>query len=270
MARDGNTLYLLPNSREFVIQVPFSPGKTREGTFGKITASKRIDIKPQFQQEGWRGVHVLEHFVLFFDGKSLGVLEAKKEKMVPIIRRSIAQDLIKPPADRGGEAPEFETIALRKKFNKNFRLATTMPFSGWTYWRQTKTRQQYLVSSRVPGFPLMQLDCDLSEGSSCLLARQCWLPLPKGVDAQGISGLTYVKKNKLLMIGDAKKHRLLKFKVNSCGSIRYLGELPLPAKVNLLTNLFVDEDENLWVTTFKPDNYHNASLYFWPKADWNL
>ena len=52
----------------------------------------------------------------------------------------MAWDLVKPPRDRGGEAPEFEKNELRSKFKSEFKSAR-VKFVGITkdnWWKSKK------------------------------------------------------------------------------------------------------------------------------------
>ena len=46
--------------------------------------------------------------------------------------------------------------------------------------------------------------------------------------------------------------------------------MALPKRINPIRGVSIDDEDNLWISTEKPDNYRNASVYKWLAQDWAL
>mgnify|MGYP005663161293 FL=1 len=166
-------------------------------------------------------------------------------------------------------ASSFEITQLRKKFYKRMKQTKGIVFSGWAMWKKQKTKRQFIVATHIKKFPILQMSCSLEKPSSCQIERKCNTSFPKGFDRASIRGIIYSKAANEFLIGDTKSHRILRFSAGSCWRFSYKGSIELPKKIEGLNNIFLDEDENLWVATNKPDNYYNASVYFWKPEQWS-
>lgn len=270
---DGDRLVVMPREGAYAIVTPFRPGATtREGVFGKITDSLRQEIGKDDGPFGWAGVYFPAGRVMFLDGLNLALIEADAKTFKEIVRRSIPWDMIAPPRDRGGEATGPETSALRATFRRAFQATPGQKFAGMAplpdSWKTGK-KKQYLAATRIKGFPLVLVECEADEASSCVVARQCYLEGASDLPADQIAGIAINEAKRQVLIGDRKAMKLLGFKFHSCYHVTRRGDLQIPDKIRTLTNIAIDKDERLFLTTEIPDDYHNGSLFFWPKAAWD-
>lgn len=253
----------------------FDPsGKTRVATFGKLTDQTRREIFKDGEvpyQLDWRAVDLTTTRPLFLDGESLTLHEADPKTFASIMRRSIPWDLAKPPRDTGGEPTTPETELLRGQFKAAFRATLGVKAAGMApvppSWGSAKKRN-YLMALRVKGFPLALVECDPDESSSCILTRHCRVEGAGDLAPEAIAGVGVRAKDRVVVLGDAKGHRLVYFKFHSCLHVSRRGERGIPGEIKDLSNVMVDADARLWLTTKRPDDYQNASLFYWPAGAW--
>ena len=262
----------MPSKAAFAMVGSFHPeGTTREQVFGKISTLDRREVFKGDSVYHWTGIDVLETRVLLFEGESLTMVEADPETLKEVTRRSVLWDRIAPPRDRGGEATAPETAALRVMFKQRFSATSGVKVAGIAplpdTWRASPLRQ-YVVATRIRGFPLLIMECDKSDLSVCRITRQCHLEGSGDLKPEAITGIAVSSKRRLILIGDADGHRLVGFKFHSCYHITRRDTYPLPVRLKELTNVAVDADDRLWVTTDAADDYHNASLFYWEGAGW--
>lgn len=272
VAVESGRLIIMPREGGYAITTPFHPdGKTREDVFGKLTDSQRLEVAKDAGPFNWTGIVAGTDRVLLLDGESLALFETDPKNLKEIVRRTLPWDMIAPPADRGGEPTKLETASFRTRFKHAFQATNGVKLSGIAPlpdgWRTSKKRQ-YLAISRIKGFPLLLLECDKAEASSCVVARQCYLEGASDLLADSLTGIAVSEARRLVYIGDRKNMRVAAFKFHSCIHVTRRSDIALPARLKTLTNLAIDADDRLFVTTEIPDDYHNASLFFWPKAAW--
>ena len=269
--QDGR-LVALPAGEAFVMLTPFHPGgKTRLATFGKITDSTRAPLVSAGEPFRWAGLFLDTNKALLLEGERLTLFEEDPKTWKEVLRRTVAWDLILPPRDRGGEATRPEIQALRARFKKAFKATAGSRVTGMVrlpFAEGKALAGNYLLATRVKGFPLVLMRCDRQAISQCLVLRQCDVPRIKDLSASGISGVGVSAKRHEVLLMDATKRRILRFAYSSCSSLRFKGELRLPAKLKRPANLTVDTADRLWVATEVPDDYLNASLYYWDAASW--
>ena len=271
VAGTSNQLFTFSDARQHIVTTPFAAGRTRTERFGKITDSKRHDAYQDGRDDpAVRGAVVAGNRLLVMNAKRLTMISVFIKDMKETIRRTIPIDLIRPPRDRVGEAPEFEVKEYRAKIKREFAKSDRLPFAGMAAlpdaWR--KTKNELLVLSRMPSFPLIILGCDPDEPSQCKATRGCFTHFPAGVKPQDLRGVATYGKNKWVLVGDPSKRQIHILKYNSCHDVRATRSLKLPDKLKNLRNLWVSESGDLFVVTDEPDWYHNASLYTWPEAVW--
>lgn len=187
-----------------------------------------------------------------------------------ISRHSIPYDLIRPPSDRGGEAPEWEISDLRHKFKRNFTQQGYDKFTGMTpvpkKWMKA-SKDLYFVSSRIKDFPILILACNPVNPSQCSFFRACMV---EGVNLNGalIAGITTLVNSRLILLGRKDTHGIDIFRYHSCLHITKRSSLGLPKQLKDLSNIVVDKKMRLWVSTLRPDDYFNASIFSWEKESW--
>lgn len=271
--KDGK-LMALPEGHGFVMVSPFDPkGVSREKVFAPLVNMERFAFgKEDAPAPDWRGMDQVTDRQLFFDGRELAWIESDPKTMSEILRRSIPWDMIRPPRDSRGEPTSVETKALRSKLKKIWSQTLGLKVSGIARipgsWVKSGKRTAYVLASRLKGFPLMLMECDAKEPSLCQVSRQCYLEGAAELEPAAVSGVAVSSKNKMIFIGDSKNHMIHGFKFGSCYHVPRVTRKVLPRQLKTINNLFIDSDDRLWVSTSSPDDYLNASIYFWPQGVW--
>jgi hypothetical protein len=272
VGRTPSGLMIAPDRENFVITTPFiSSGTTRELTFGKMLDSKRTVIGDKSELYDWRAFFPLENRVLAFEGRLLTMVEFDSTNLTEIIKRSIQWDKVKPPRDRGGEATTVETSQFRAAFKKAMNATNGLKSSGIapipkSWINNGKTN--YFMLSRLERFPLLLMECDIQTPSSCVVTRGCNVEMKFKTKVSDLRGIGISETRKQIVVGDPIAKEIHVFKFNSCYSIQHTISRALPKKIKTLSNLMVDSEERLFITTEGPDDYLNASLYFWNNSQW--
>jgi hypothetical protein len=269
----NSRLLILPSRNPgVVIDASFQAGKTtRLETFGPLSSQQRRTVAKDPADWDLVGADLLASRLLLLEGITSTLIEAEPNSGKELLRRTVPWDLIKPPADRGGEATQPETAALRQAFKRAWLATTGLHIVGMARmpaaW-QPGTKVHYLLATRVKGFPLVQMGCDAAEPSSCMIERQCHLEGAGDLQTDDITGLGIVAAERLVIVGERRQKRLASFHYTSCYHVPRVATYALPAQLKTLTNVTVDASGRLWLTTAQPDDYLNASVYFWSKGSW--
>ncbi len=259
------------SSRQIII-TPFQDNeKSRNKKFGRFRDRKKYTILPKNETAHltWNGVDRIDNGFLILDGENLEVIHLDNNFQL-VMKQSIAWDILKPPADDRGEPTSWEVNDLRKKFRKSISEAAASVFSGWGRVPQDWNIEQkvsYLISTNIPDFPFLTMVCSEDYPSSCHISRACYV---EGLEdkSYNLKGLTFKPNERSFLVGDSLTHQIIKFKYSSCYHIEKLSHVKLPKKIREITSLFVDEDKNLWISTRGKDDFHNASIYYWPDHHW--
>jgi hypothetical protein len=286
-ARDGARLIVLPRRELWGSTAAFDPtGATREAVFGKVSAMSRQKIyEAETSDHVWVGVDAGANggkSLLLLDGNNFILFQSDPANWKEVLRRTVAWDRALPPRDRGGEATTPETAEMRALLLKQWKGTAGQKIAGMAVlpasWDAGSAKSRvYAVATRVAGFPLLLMECDLEDPSSCKVTRACPLgqgeagsaggaPLPGSV--AGVAVDTASPKERRLLVGDKDAHRIVAYHFASCLGSRRVATYALPPKLKELTNVTTDADGGLWVTTRAADDYLNASVYWWPKGEW--
>jgi hypothetical protein len=190
-----------------------------------------------------------------------------------VSQRNIVLDKLRPPKDSRGEPTKLEVAAYRRQFMSAFghpedhrvRLAGLAPLPP--SWREGEAHQ-YLLASRLPGFPLMTLQCDEGSLTQCFVARGCFVEGLADMELDSIAGIATSVKRRLILVGDRKKALLHVFRFNSCHHIVHAGDISLPERLKEIANLSIDDADRLWITTMRPDDFQNANVFLWDADAW--
>jgi hypothetical protein len=279
-------LWMTSGRKDVVLRAPFYgvDKKTREEAFGKITDMRRFDLPHGASRmvgggASWRGVIFspttaeAKAKLLLFDGDGLAFAVFDTQTVQPLFAHSLIWDMLRPPADRGGEGTAVETAKLRAKLKKmvqKTRLKVTgiVPLPPEVNPEKSLGKTTMALATRIPGFPLMLAECDTKNLSQCVLTRQCYLEGAPDLPADAVSGIAVSAARKLIIIGDRKAGRLLGFKISSCYNVQRVAEWFLPDRIKKLSNIYIDSEDRLWLTSSEPDNYLNASVYVWKALEW--
>lgn len=194
---------------------------------------------------------------------------------------------IHPPADPRGKAPLHEVERLQRDFVKALRALasdgqtivtgiTPLSATGKKVGKGAKgvrNTVRYLATTAAKGFPLVTIRCRQGKALRCHFADHCWLPVPKGSgtrlkdEAWMPVGVSYLKKERLLLVADA--HKVHRYRFNSCYDIRHRGTIHPPKEIAAeLTGIAIDALDRLWLSTSGLDNHHAANIYAWPRERW--
>lgn len=271
---DGERLITMPEGQRFAMVSSFKPqGENREKAFGPLTSTQRLQVvKEESPIPDWRGIALNEDRILFLDGSEFSWIEAENKGMSEVLRRSIPWDRIRPPRDSRGEPTTIETKQLRLQIKKAWDRVLGLKATGVAAipasWVGTKGKHTYAIALRIKEFQLVIMECSSKEPSSCMLARQCYLEGVPDLTAEAIAGIGVSTKQKLILIGDRKARMIHIFRFDSCFHVPRVRQLHLPDKIKELNNIHVDHEDRLWLSTKSPDDYLNASVYYWPSHQW--
>lgn len=237
----------------------------------EIPPGERITFDKRVPSGHWRGlIPVGKERLLFLDGAGGSLMAVEGKAMKFLSHRQIIVDLIRPAGDSRGEPTARETAAMRKRFTKHFLAAqgSGLVFTGIVplprKWGN-KDGAKFLLATRVTGFPVVTMRCNENDVTQCQLERACDLGGWRPKDAVDVAGLAYSEKSDEILIADRRDHSLRVFQASSCAHSPYRGDLRLPEKLKSPTNIAVDDDGRLWVTTERPDDYRNGSVFMWEK-----
>ena len=268
-----DALLLVPDAQSFFVTAPYRPDATsRAQMFGDLNSQSRRSLPAGTDDVDLVAADWSKDRILLFDGTTATVHEIATTDFKEVTKRSMPWDLIKPPADRGGEPTRVETAALRSKFKMQWlktlgrKLAGVAPLPS----SLSKGRHHvYLAATRVAGFPLVEISCGDGEApSACMITRQCSLDGANELTPSSISGLAVSEARRMILIGDSRRQLLLGFRYDSCLQVAKVKDYRLPPKLKTVSNLFIDQKDRLWVTTRRPDDYRNANVFFWPPSAW--
>lgn len=265
---DRDIIYQFPDRKSFFITTPFNgSGKTREEVFGDMVQSKRVEIGAEGEKERpWRGAAFAGDVLLFLDGIGLEIVAYSLKSNAFLSRHSIVWDTLRPPRDRGGEAGTPETAQFRAKFSKAMSKAHDTKFIGMSAvpeeWRESGDFE-YFVSTRIAGFPLITLRCTRDDPSRCRVSRGCFVEGLKLQSSDNVVGVGVFESTKLIVVGDRGIHGAHVLKFDSCLSVRKVDEIKFPKRVFELSNIHADTAGRLWVTSIRPDDYNNATTFYW-------
>jgi hypothetical protein len=273
VARAVDSVFIFPKNPALLLRASFAvDGKDREARFGKLEAQERLAVSG-VDGASWRGLDRVEGRFVLFDGGRLSVVELDEKSFKTIVERSIPWDLIRPPADRGGEATRSEIAEAQAAFKRRLLAAPPPKLAGIARvpdsWKIAKSKGMgnvYLAATRIEGFPLLQLECRSDEASQCLIARFCKLGTPLGIPPEGVAGIGLDEKRRLVVFGDTTQHGFVAYEWRSCYHLpRAKAAWRLPGKVKSLAGFSIDADGRLWVASDAADDYLNASVYLWDR-----
>jgi hypothetical protein len=265
---NAETIYQTPDRVSYFVQTPFRhQSATRAEIYGDLLDSKRIEIGSEGEkQRPWRGIGLYQNALLLLDGVVLEVIAYSLKSNAFLSRHSIMWDQLKPPRDRGGEAGKPETLQFRKKFASAMAKADEVKLVGMSAvpekWKETK-EAEFFVASRLRDFPILNMACTDDDPARCRIRRGCMVEGASDMVPEDIVGFGVSESKKMVVIGDRKKHLLHVFKYVSCLHVPKVGEILLPKEVFQISNIHIDSEDRVWVTTIRPDNFHNATAFWW-------
>ena len=268
----GKDIYLMPSNSQYVLKTQYDlkekdPLK-RFSDLGKTTRHKLPNI---FRDGQFTGMSILQNKMLLLDGKMMNTATFDLATMELVSKHSIVYDLLRPPPDRGGEATKKETAELRTGFVKSMTKVLGNPVNGMaelpkSWWPSKKP--SFLLLSAAASYPFLIMECTSDDLSRCMISRACFAKGVPAADQESLRGLAIHKTKKLVMVGNAKKHRVEFFKFSSCMNISKLYSRKLPPRIKNISSVHLDADNSLWIASTKKDDYFNASVFFWAPKEW--
>ena len=267
LLRFENSIYLLAQKKNTLIMHPFEPKNPPAKKFKNVTDTVRWVLPKDLNLTAWRALEKFKKDLILLEGihLSLGIWSTTESR--ELHRFTIPRDMIKPNADAIGEPTAAEIKKARNIFSSEISILGNQPkFVGLAqvpprYLRNDKAA--FLVTTKLPHFPLIQIGCqDDGDLGSCMVKRKCDLVLPKGVKSSAIVGLAYSAKRDLFAFPDHDQKRIYTFSYASCSKIKIKNVIQVPDEVKSLSQIHIDQDDRLWVTSFLPDDKQDASVIY--------
>jgi hypothetical protein len=268
-----NAVFVFPGKTDRFVRIPVNlSAKHRDERFGKLTDQTKFPILDAKYPGDWRGMFESGDRIVLVDSSMLQLLLLRKKDYRTVMSATVPTDILKPAMDRGGEPTTIETASTRKKFLAASRKIFGTKYTGFAEmpgnWMDDGNRN-FLLASRVPGFPLLVLGCRKNEDLSCMVSRHCFLEDGNPVAPESVTGVAVSPVDRLIAIGDSSSNTIRLYKFNSCFDVRYSRSVRLPDRLPKLTNIQIDSKGRLWVTTAIPDSFTDSNLFFWEKDQWN-
>ena len=152
-------LFVFPGKLDHFVRMPLKfDASDREVRFGKTTDHQRIPIQGSQYPGDWRGAFQNGDQFVLIDASMLQLLAIRSKDYKTIMSVTVPADLLKPAADKAGEPTTVEVQKSRKRFHDSSRKIFGSRYVGFAEipdaWEKGDTRD-FLVASRVPGFPLL-------------------------------------------------------------------------------------------------------------------
>lgn len=267
-----NKLWVIPKNHTHATLANFDPrGQTRDKVFGTFESLQKPMLMNERDKDLW--VHLRRTEAgnyLAFDGRNFAWIEMDPDQK-EILRRSVAWDLVRPPRDRGGEATQGEIREFRRRFSLNWQTTLGHKASGVAKavdrWVGAGKKNTFLVSLRVREFPLVLMECDPNDPSQCQLTRGCFVE-GTPIEPSALTGIAVSHHRNLVLMGDSRGGVIRGYRFHSCFHVTHEKTWVLPATLKKLSNISVDEDDRLWVSTEDPDDYLNGSVFYWNRDLW--
>jgi hypothetical protein len=239
--------------------------------------SERVPFPEKDSEKRIRGIVPLGPHWFFLDARQRQFAVWQKDQKIWLRPADIILDLVRPPRDPRGEPTRSEVAELRRSFTRSFnkvQLDNNELFGGLaalpSFWKD-RDGSQFLMLLRVPGTPLMTVRCQGRNMNRCQAMRACFVHGLPGHLVKELYGLAVDPVRKELLMGSPGEHRIMRFKAPSCYHIAHLkdeDDIGLPEQLKDLSNIFVDSDRNLWLTTLRPDVYKSGSLFRFDPSSW--
>lgn len=270
-------VYETPFNNNYLISSAYNPKPKKDGfafgdKYSDTAGTDRIIFPKHIKKGYWHGLASYGENILLMEGRKKKILRFKPETKRFIGYSEIILDLFRPALDSRGEPTKNEITNGRRNFIRELKKLDSgvIALNGLAEfpqaWVKGSGQASHLIATGIPKFPLFTMKCSSKDGLVCQLKRQCFLEGHKKV----AHGLAVSAKRRQILRVDRENHQLLVYKWMKCHHIPLVGRIKLPAKLNKARNLYIDSSDNLWVSTEKPDNYRNSSLYKWAAKDWGL
>ena len=269
--RDGEA-FLFSGALPNMVRLPLDfEGKTREEKFGLLTDQKRIPLLDAKYPGTWRGAFMIGDRMVAWDASMLQILVMNEKNYKTILSATVPTDLIRPAADRGGEPTTLEIKIERGKFRSISRKIFGMKYTGIAAvppsWEKG-SGANYVVTSKVPGYPLLVMNCRTEDPGSCMMTRHCFMESGPKISPEAVVGVAVMAESKEILIGNSNLNEIDVYKFNSCFDVVWQRKIKLPARLPKISNLTIDAEQRLWVVTPIPDSFTDSNIFYWEKDTW--
>lgn len=288
----SDALILLPRSGNFFIKKKHKLKKDFVSEdFSTLLDQKRVSISDFESITHYRLFSVAGKTMLFNGRKieSLQISKTHKPDLVEILaRRTHDYDLIKYAKDRGGDATREKQDELRKDFVKSLEKKkgkqivsslVSLPKS----WLKKETYpsisiaddlSSLLVLTTLREYPFLIISCKTDDPTRCSFERVCSVKGFKG--GSSLKGLAVIEDGQKILVGEQKVGKgqqgiIHSFKYSGCNNIEKANtrkQIKISQHI-AISDIYVDKNKTLWVSSSKINNYdNNGSLFFWKKKQW--
>ena len=270
--RDAEVITLAQKANFYVSSTYASEAKEVDLAFGTLhnplDKSERVNLGPETFPRFLRGVASIDEYRFFLDSGKRQFLIWNEKQKIWHQAADIVFDLVRPPSDPKGEAPQAEVDRLRQKVNKYYSISRGDPeliagFAPAPLAWQKKDGSQFILLLRLPVAALLTVRCEGRHYSRCQAQRACFL---KGLTDQEIkqaAGLSVWQSKGEIWVGLPKSRQIRRLSAQSCLEVRSLGNLALADDFGSLSNLYFDGEESLWLTLSEPHRSNDGSLFRW-------
>lgn len=267
-------MFVFPGKASHFVRMPLKfDASDREVRFGKTTDHQRIPIQGSQYPGDWRAAFQSGDQFVLVDASMLQLLAIRTKDYKTVISATVPADLLKPAADKAGEPTSVEIQKSRQRFHDASRKIFGTRYVGFAEipdaWEKGDTRD-FLISSRIPGFPLLMMSCRKQDEMACIVSRHCFVEGGPNIDSKHTVGIGVLPKTRQILIGDAQSQTIKIYKFNSCFDVAYQKTVGLPARLPKMSNLWIDASERLWVTTITPDSFTDSNLFYWDRETWDV
>ncbi len=275
--RDGGKICLLPPRQRQVLQTAFTPEDARfmAASTLDVADAESFLLDESIPTPAWSGLFPIHNgMTLLIDGLNLAVASFEPTRKWSLVsHRNIVVDLFRPTSDSRGEPTRVETTAARKKLatemkplrgEKNIITGAVALPAAWA----GKKEPSYLLLTRLPSFPLVTMRCEQADSTQCQIERACFVQGFPPKEAAARQGLAISEKRQWLIVGNRERQSLQIYQFKDCFHITLAHEIELPEQLRKLRSVFVDAEDNLWLSTEGADDFRNASVYMWAAKDW--
>jgi hypothetical protein len=274
--RDGDRVLTAPRLGRFYISSRYNEAaKEIDLGFGTLKSpvaeSERVPLAEGEKDRRFRSILPLDPYLLLLDSAKRQFVIWNNQDKVWHQPADLILDMIRPPADKGGEAPRAEVARLRSRFQKSYAamqedgdlIAGLAPIPRW--WKD-RDGSQFLLLLRLPETPILTVRCEGRHYSRCIAQRSCFVPNFMENPKDQPAGIAVHQDRKEIWIGQPQKMQILRLRSESCYRIQKSGQMGIPKEIRRLSHLFFDNEANLWLTNGEPDPLYSASLFRWDKA----
>ena len=124
---------------------------------------------------------------------------------------------------------------------------------------------EIIALTRIKGFPVVSILCSKDDIAKCRIKRRCRIP---NIDTMDSVGIGMSENLNILAIGDRKAKVVRFYRYRTCNNVVYSRSSKLPAPFKEMSYVDIDLQDNLWISTTRPDDFTKGSISMWPKSEW--